>query len=71
MQTLRAEYENGGGSSTFVAQIDWLMSRGWTHIRRAKGDGDCFYRCKISMFLFYVVLRGKAKLWHLHLCCEY
>jgi len=42
MSVLRAEYENG--SRAFVEQIDWLRSRGYIGIRRAKGDGDCFYR---------------------------
>ncbi|KAI8972593.1 cysteine proteinase [Trametes punicea] len=42
MTTLRAEYENG--SQSFVKQIDGLMSQGWIGIRRARGDGDCFYR---------------------------
>ncbi|KAF5332050.1 hypothetical protein D9758_016562 [Tetrapyrgos nigripes] len=39
---LRKEYENG--SKAFVDQIDWLTEHGYTHIRRARGDGDCFYR---------------------------
>ncbi|KAG2006056.1 hypothetical protein CC2G_002404 [Coprinopsis cinerea AmutBmut pab1-1] len=42
MATLRAEYENG--SASFVSQIDWLVGQGYTGIRRARGDGDCFYR---------------------------
>ncbi|KAK7440041.1 hypothetical protein VKT23_017292 [Stygiomarasmius scandens] len=39
---LRAEYERG--SPAFVKQIDWLKERGFQKIRRARGDGDCFYR---------------------------
>ncbi|KAM5538858.1 hypothetical protein V8D89_007580 [Ganoderma adspersum] len=42
MLVLREEYENG--SQFFVKQIDWLMHQGWIGIRRARGDGDCFYR---------------------------
>ncbi|KAI0691111.1 peptidase C65 Otubain-domain-containing protein [Cytidiella melzeri] len=40
--TLREEYERGAGN--FVNQIDWLQERGFTHVRRTRGDGDCFYR---------------------------
>ncbi|TFK17536.1 cysteine proteinase [Coprinopsis marcescibilis] len=39
---LREEYEKG--SQAFVKQIDWLKEQGYTRIRRARGDGDCFYR---------------------------
>ncbi|CCM04139.1 uncharacterized protein FIBRA_06301 [Fibroporia radiculosa] len=42
MQSLRSEYE--GGSQLFVKQIDWLIKNGYVGIRRARGDGDCFYR---------------------------
>lgn len=44
MSALRAEYE--GGSRSFVDQIDDLISQGYVSIRRARGDGDCFYRCE-------------------------
>ncbi|PAV15687.1 cysteine ase [Pyrrhoderma noxium] len=40
---LREEYESGA-SSTFVMQIDYLKGQGYSHIRRTRGDGDCFYR---------------------------
>jgi len=36
------EYE--GGSRSFVDQVDYLISQGYVSIRRARGDGDCFYR---------------------------
>ncbi|KAK2465547.1 hypothetical protein APHAL10511_002439 [Amanita phalloides] len=39
---LRAEYESG--SANFLKQIDWLSAQGFRHLRRARGDGDCFYR---------------------------
>ncbi|KAG9217767.1 hypothetical protein CCMSSC00406_0003544 [Pleurotus cornucopiae] len=42
MSVLRAEYENG--SQSFVKQIDSLVAKGFDSIRRARGDGDCFYR---------------------------
>jgi ubiquitin thioesterase protein OTUB1 len=38
-------------SQTFIAKIDWLVSKGWTGLRRSRGDGDCFYR---SMAFAYV-----------------
>lgn len=44
MSNLREEYENG--SAAFVNQIDWLTARGYDSVRRTRGDGDCFYRCK-------------------------
>lgn len=43
ISVLRSEYENGSGS--FVKQIDYLQSNGFTSVRRTRGDGDCFYRC--------------------------
>lgn len=46
MSALRAEYE--GGSRSFVDQIDYLISQGYVSIRRARGDGDCFYRCELQ-----------------------
>ncbi|KAE9406118.1 cysteine proteinase [Gymnopus androsaceus JB14] len=39
---LRAEYERG--SPSFVQQIDYLESQGYSSLRRTRGDGDCFYR---------------------------
>ncbi|OCB85850.1 cysteine proteinase [Sanghuangporus baumii] len=42
LEVLREEYKNGSG--TFVQQIDYLKSLGFTGIRRTRGDGDCFYR---------------------------
>jgi len=42
LSALREEYERGSGS--FVAQIDYLEKQGFTGARRARGDGDCFYR---------------------------
>jgi len=43
LSVLREEYERGSGS--FVQQIDFLSTnKGFTHIRKTRGDGDCFYR---------------------------
>lgn len=44
---LRAEYE--GGSGSFIRQIDYLSNLGFLGVRRARGDGDCFYRCLLSI----------------------
>lgn len=38
---LAREYE---GAPTYLAKIDQLGSDGWKEVRRARGDGDCFYR---------------------------
>jgi len=42
MSVLREEYERG--SPAFVKQIDYLSSKGFTGVRRSRGDGNCFYR---------------------------
>lgn len=34
-----------------MSQIDWLVGQGYTHFRRAKGDGDCFYRSVAFAYL--------------------
>lgn len=47
MTVLRAEYEDG--SRSFVNQIDYLVSQGYVSVRRARGDGDCFYRCESQL----------------------
>lgn len=47
MDVLRAEYENG--SRSFVKQIDYLKGQGYAGIRRTRGDGDCFYRCALTL----------------------
>jgi len=41
---IRDEYLNG--SQTVVKKLDWLQENGWDQVWRARGDGDCFYRCK-------------------------
>jgi len=51
MSTLRAEYE--GGSRSFVDQINYLTSQGYASVRRARGDGDCFYRSLAFAFIEY------------------
>lgn len=40
---IRDEYLTG--SQTVVKKLDWLQENGWDQVWRARGDGDCFYRC--------------------------
>jgi ubiquitin thioesterase protein OTUB1 len=44
---IREEYRNG--SSQVLKKLDWLQEHGWDQIWRARGDGDCFYRCKLKL----------------------
>ena len=44
LMVIRDEYLNG--SQTVVKKLDWLQENGWDQVWRARGDGDCFYRCK-------------------------
>jgi len=53
MSTLRAEYE--GGSRSFIDQIDYLILQGYVSIRRARGDGDCFYRSLAFGFIEHLL----------------
>ncbi|KZT05245.1 cysteine proteinase [Laetiporus sulphureus 93-53] len=54
MASLRAEYE--GGSPIFVKKIDWLIAHGYTGVRRARGDGDCFYRSLAFAYIERILL---------------
>jgi len=53
MSVLRQEYENG--NQVFIQQIDWLQSQGYIGLRRAKGDGDCFYRALAFAYISYLL----------------
>ncbi|KAF9784665.1 cysteine proteinase [Thelephora terrestris] len=53
ISTLRAEYEEG--SRSFVNQVDYLASQGYLSVRRARGDGDCFYRSLAFAFIEYLL----------------
>uniref|UniRef100_A0A7S1SSY6 Ubiquitin thioesterase n=1 Tax=Tetraselmis chuii TaxID=63592 RepID=A0A7S1SSY6_9CHLO len=48
LQALKAEY--GAGSAVFVKKIESLMDR-YSGIRRARGDGNCFYRSFVFGYL--------------------
>jgi len=50
---LRAEYEKSAGF--FVEQIDWLKKSGYGRVRRARGDGDCFYRSIAFAYIDQVI----------------
>jgi ubiquitin thioesterase protein OTUB1 len=41
---IREEYEHG--SPQVLKKLDWLQEQGWDQVWRARGDGDCFYRCE-------------------------
>ena len=44
LMAIREEYKNG--SQEVLKKIDWLQANGWDQVWRARGDGDCFYRCE-------------------------
>lgn len=44
LKVIRDEYERG--SPQVLKKLDWLQEKGWDQVWRARGDGDCFYRCK-------------------------
>lgn len=60
---VKKEYLNG--SKVVLQKLEWLENHGWDQVWRARGDGDCFYRCEDS--------RGyadaKPSLWPI--CSEY
>lgn len=48
---LKSEYSSSGEGeekSLVVKKIEYLEKNGWEMVWRAKGDGDCFYRCKLE-----------------------
>lgn len=34
------------GSPQVLRKLEWLEENGWNQVWRARGDGDCFYRCE-------------------------
>jgi hypothetical protein len=44
LKVIRDEYERG--SRQVLKKLDWLQEKGWDQVWRARGDGDCFYRCE-------------------------
>ncbi|KAF9472031.1 cysteine proteinase [Pholiota conissans] len=47
MTDLRTEYENG--SVTFVKQIDWLIDKGYKHVRRTRALGFAYINSLIEL----------------------
>jgi ubiquitin thioesterase protein OTUB1 len=60
MSVLRAEYENGNPS--FLQQIDHVKRKGFDNIRRARGDGDCFYRSLGFAYVEKILLASDLEL---------
>lgn len=44
LMVLKDEYKSG--STQVMKKLEWLESQGWDQVWRARGDGDCFYRCR-------------------------
>lgn len=51
LSVIRAEYVNG--SQQIVKKLDYLQENGWDQVWRARGDGDCFYRCRSTANLLF------------------
>lgn len=51
LSVIRAEYVNG--SQQIVKKLDYLQENGWDQVWRARGDGDCFYRCRLTANLLF------------------
>lgn len=46
LSVIREEYLKG--SQQIVKKLDYLQDNGWDQVWRARGDGDCFYRCRFA-----------------------
>lgn len=51
LSVIRAEYVNG--SQQIVKKLDYLQENGWDQVWCARGDGDCFYRCRSTANLLF------------------
>jgi hypothetical protein len=40
-----------GGDVTFSLKLRWLREKGWSFVRRVRGDGDYFFRCEGTVFI--------------------
>ena len=62
IEYLEKEYEGNDG---FLGKIHWLKQHaGFIGIRRAKGDGDCFYRAFAFAFLYKILTMNDRPLHH-------
>jgi len=57
LQKLEAEYR---GNERFSAKIQELKKK-YSHIRRVRGDGNCFYRSYLFGILEHFILKGNKK----------
>lgn len=55
LSAIKEEYRLG--SEQVLKKLEWLEGNGWDQVWRARGDGDCFYRCRCELFH-----RGEYKL---------
>ena len=44
---IQEEYRSG--SAQILRKLEWLQGNGWDQVWRARGDGDCFYRCQSTV----------------------
>ncbi len=44
LSVIMDEYRSG--SVQVMKKLEWLEEHGWDQVWRARGDGDCFYRCE-------------------------
>ena len=59
---IRQEYQSG--SAQVLKKLDYLQSQGWDQVWRARGDGDCFYRCELPTLISYQTILQVDSLAH-------
>jgi ubiquitin thioesterase protein OTUB1 len=61
IEVLEHEYAN---NDAFLGKIQWLKEAGFIGIRRAKGDGDCFYRAFAFAFIYKLMTMNDRPMHH-------
>ncbi|SPO32415.1 uncharacterized protein UTRI_02972 [Ustilago trichophora] len=62
IEVLQAEYAS---NDAFLGKINWLKNQaGFIGIRRAKGDGDCFYRAFAFAFIYKIMMMKDRPMHH-------
>ncbi|SNX82138.1 uncharacterized protein MEPE_00844 [Melanopsichium pennsylvanicum] len=62
IEVLSQEYAN---NEAFLGKIEWLKNEaGFIGIRRAKGDGDCFYRAFAFAFIYKIMMMKDRPMHH-------
>ncbi|CDR99061.1 uncharacterized protein SPSC_05461 [Sporisorium scitamineum] len=62
IEVLQHEYAN---NDAFLGKIKWLKDEaGFIGIRRAKGDGDCFYRAFAFAFIYKIMMMKDRPMHH-------